>query len=163
MENQEQEFLPSQEPEQDLTKVPKWEYKERKDPKWGIITKDGLVVGRGKTQRVVPPDEVYKLAEIGMTDRDIAEWFMVNEDTLRYNFAEYLTKGRAGLKRRLRAVQLTTALNGNATLLIWLGKNILGQSDNPTSSQDNQPLPWTDDELHTAVKEEHGAIESSPE
>jgi hypothetical protein len=142
----EQSDLPSQEPEQDLTKYPKWEYKERRDPKWGEVTKQGLVVGRGKTQRVVPPDEVWKLAEIGMTDREIAEWFMIKEDTLRYNFADYLTKGRAGMKRRLRAVQLSTALSGNATLLIWLGKQYLGQTDSPLNTDANQPLPWTDDD-----------------
>jgi hypothetical protein len=136
--------LPSEEPHQDLTKVPRWEYKERKDPRWGQVTKDGLIVGRGKTQRVVPPDEVYKLAEIGCTDREIAEWFMIKEDTLRYNFAEYLTKGRAGLKRRLRSVQLSTALAGNATLLIWLGKQYLGQSDTPLDTDDNKALPWDD-------------------
>jgi hypothetical protein len=143
-ENQELPELPSEEPHQDLTKVPKWEYKERRDPKWGQVTKDGLVVGRGKTQRVVPPDEVWKLAEIGMTDREIAEWFMIKEDTLRYNFAEYLTKGRAGMKRRLRAVQISTALGGNATLLIWLGKQYLGQTDSPMMANDDKVLPWND-------------------
>ena len=143
-ENQELPELPSEEPHQDLTKVPKWEYKERRDPKWGQVTKDGLIVGRGKTQRVVPPDEVWKLAEIGMTDREIAEWFMIKEDTLRYNFAEYLTKGRAGMKRRLRAVQISTALGGNATLLIWLGKQYLGQTDSPMMANDDKVLPWND-------------------
>jgi len=138
--------LPSEAPEQDLTKYPKWEYKERKDPRWGEVTRQGLVVGRGKTQRIVPPDEVWKLAEIGCTDREIAEWFQIKEDTLRYNFADYLAKGRAGLKRRLRAVQLSTALSGNATLLIWLGKQYLGQSDTPLNSEALQPLPWTDDD-----------------
>lgn len=142
----EQPDLPSEQPEQDLTKYPRWEYKERRDPKWGEVTKQGLIVGRGKTQRVVPPDEVWKLAEIGMTDREIAEWFMIKEDTLRYNFADYLTKGRAGMKRRLRAVQLSTALQGNATLLIWLGKQYLDQRDSPLTNEANQPLPWTDDD-----------------
>lgn len=145
MQNIELKDLPAEEPDQDLTKFPKWEYKARKDPKWGQVTKQGLVVGRGATQRVVPPDEVYKLAEIGCTDREIAEWFMIKEDTLRYNFADYLTKGRAGMKRRLRAVQLSTALSGNATLLIWLGKNLLGQSDNPYNTDTNEALPWCDD------------------
>lgn len=140
-----EQALPSEEPHQDLSKYPKWEYKERKDPKWGQVTRDGLIVGRGKTQRVVPPDEVYKLAEIGMTDREIAEWFQIKEDTLRYNFADYLTKGRAGMKRRLRAVQLSTALAGNATLLIWLGKQYLGQSDQPMNTEAERPLPWIDD------------------
>ena len=134
--------LPSETPHQDPT-IPKWEYKERKDPKWGTVTKEGLIVGREK--RVVPPDEVYKLAELGCTNKEIAEWFMIKEDTLNYNFCDYLTKARAGMKRRLRAMQIKTALSGNATLLIWLGKQYLGQSDTPANTDDNQPLPWTDD------------------
>jgi len=134
---------PLEEPHQDLTKYPKWEYPQRKDPKWGEVTKQGLIVGREK--RVVPPDEVYKLAELGCTNKEIAEWFMIKEDTLNYNFCDYLTKARAGMKRRLRAVQIATALGGNATLLIWLGKQYLGQSDNPSNSDDQQALPWTDE------------------
>jgi hypothetical protein len=132
-----------EEPHQDLTKYPKWEYPQRKDPKWGEVTKQGLIVGREK--RVVPPDEVYKLAELGCTNKEIAEWFMIKEDTLNYNFCDYLTKARAGMKRRLRAVQLQTALAGNATLLIWLGKQYLGQSDTPANSQDQEALPWNDE------------------
>ena len=132
-----------EEPHQDLTKYPKWEYPQRKDPKWGEVTKQGLLVGREK--RVVPPDEVYKLAELGCTNKEIAEWFMIKEDTLNYNFCDYLTKARAGMKRRLRSVQLATALAGNATLLIWLGKQYLGQSDNPGNSDDQQALPWNDE------------------
>lgn len=137
--------LTVEEPEQD-PKLPKWEYPQRKDPKWGEITKQGLIVGRGATKRIVPPDEVYKLAELGCTNKEIAEWFMIKEDTLHYNFCDYLTKARAGMKRRLRSIQLKVALEGNATMLIWLGKNYLGQSDNPNSSQDNQPLPWNESE-----------------
>jgi hypothetical protein len=132
-----------EQPHQDLTKYPKWEYPQRKDPKWGEVTKQGLIVGREK--RVVPPDEVYKLAELGCTNKEIAEWFMIKEDTLNYNFCDYLTKARAGMKRRLRSVQLATALAGNATLLIWLGKQYLGQSDNPGNSGDQQALPWNDE------------------
>jgi len=137
------EQQPLDEPHQDLTKYPKWEYPQRKDPKWGEVTKQGLVVGREK--RVVPPDEVYKLAELGCTNKEIAEWFMIKEDTLNYNFCDYLTKARAGMKRRLRSVQLATALAGNATLLIWLGKQYLGQSDTPSNSQDQEALPWNDE------------------
>ena len=136
--------LPEEPPEQDLTKVPKWEYKSRKDPKWGTITKQGLIVGREK--RIVPPDEVYKLAEIGCTNKEIAEWFMIKEDTLQYNFCDYLTKARTGMKRRLRAIQLQTALQGNVTMLIWLGKQYLGQTDQPMNTDANQPLPWSDDD-----------------
>lgn len=102
----------------------------------------GYEVGRGKRKRVVCPEDVYKLAAIGSTDREIARWFGIAEDTLRYNFAEILAKGREELAQSLRMAQLKLALSGNAVMLIWLGKNILGQSDNPNDSQENQPLPW---------------------
>jgi hypothetical protein len=142
--NNEDNYLPSEQPEQGVD-YPKWEYEERKDPKWGEVTRKGLVIGRGKSQRVVPPDEVYKLATMGCPDREIAEWFGVNEDTLRYNFKSYLTKARAHLKQRLRQAQLRTAIEGNPTMLVWLGKNMLGQSDTPVNTDDVKPLPWTDD------------------
>jgi len=125
----------------------KWEYRSRQQPKWGTVTKDGLVVGRGANRKVVPPDEVWKLAAMGCTLEEMADWFQVKPDTLKYNFADYIAKGRAELKRRLRSAQIKVAMAGNATLLIWLGKNILGQSDNPQDSSANQPLPWSDGEL----------------
>lgn len=136
--------IASEDPIQDLENYPKWEYPERLDPKWGEVTRRGLVVGRGKSQRVVPPDEVYKLATMGCPDREIAEWFDVSESTLRYNFSSYLIKARSHLKQRLRQAQLRTAIEGNPTMLIWLGKNLLGQSDNPINTEDSKPLPWTD-------------------
>jgi len=52
-------------PEQQATH--KWEFKGRQAQKWGSVTKQGLVVGRGTNQKVVPPDEVYYLASLGCT------------------------------------------------------------------------------------------------
>jgi hypothetical protein len=104
-------------------------------------------VGRGRNQKIVPPDDVYKLAMMGCPDREIAEWYMVSESTLRYNFSSYLTKARAQLKQKLRQAQLRAAIDGNPTMLIWLGKNILGQTDNPYNSESNEPLPWTENEV----------------
>lgn len=101
---------------------------------------EGLPVGRDK--KVVPPNEVYKLAAIGCKDREIADWFGIAEDTLRYNFKDQLFLGRENLKHDLRRAQIKVALGGNVTMLIWLGKNLLGQSDNPVESEANQPLPW---------------------
>ena len=144
VENQEQPDLPSETPVQSDS-LPKWEFKPRKDPKWGEVTKQGLVVGRGANKKVVPPDEVYKLAAFGCTIDEMADWFGVNRDTLKYNFMEYINKGRADVKQRLRNAQMKVALGGNATMLIWLGKNMLGQSDNPNNSEDKQPLPWSED------------------
>jgi len=124
---------------------PKWDYPERKNLKWGEITKQGLIVGRGPRQKVVPPDDVYKLAVIGCMDREIAHWFDISESTLRYNFSQYLDKARSELKQKLRRSQIKVALDGNPTMLIWLGKQYLDQKENPINTEDNKPLPWNDD------------------
>jgi hypothetical protein len=106
----------------------------------------GYEVGRGITKKVVFDEDVYKLAAMGCSDSEIANWFDIKLDTLRYNFANIIAKGRDDLKQSLRRSQIKLALSGNATMLIWLGKNILGQSDNPIDSEANTPLPWSDDE-----------------
>ncbi len=106
----------------------------------------GYQVGRGLGKRVVNPKDVYELAAIGCTDSEIARWFDLAETTLKYNFSEIMAKGREDVKMTLRRAQLQLALSGNATMLIWLGKNLLGQSDTPLGNEDNKPLPWTDEE-----------------
>jgi hypothetical protein len=105
----------------------------------------GLCVGRDK--KVIPPPQVEELASIGCTDRDIANFFGIKEDTLRYNFADNLTKGREDLKISLRRSMLKTAHGGNAAVLIFLAKNLLGMSDNPIDSDDKKPLPWAAEDL----------------
>jgi hypothetical protein len=115
---------------------------ERKQEKVGEKTVLGRVVGRNKT--IIPPEEVYKLAQIGCKNQEIADWFGIDENTLTYNFSVELLKGRENLKQSLRRAQLKLALSGNATMLIWLGKNILGQSENPLDTEANEPLPWTE-------------------
>lgn len=104
----------------------------------------GYEVGRGLRKRVVTPEDVYKLAALGHSDREIATWFSIKEDTLRYNFADIMAKGRQEMKTALRNAMFKNALNGNAALQIFLAKNILGMSDNPTQTDDTKVLPWSD-------------------
>lgn len=105
----------------------------------------GYEVGRGLRRKIVTPRDVYQLAEIGCTDREIARWFDIDENTLRYNFSDILEKGRDSIKHSLRRAQLKLALSGNAVMLIWLGKNLLGQSDTPQETDSVRPLPWQDE------------------
>ena len=103
----------------------------------------GIVIGRNKI--AVPPDEVEHLASLGCNDSEIARYFGVKEDTLRRHFSDYLINGRHNLKITLRQAQLRAAIeNLNPALLIWLGKNLLLQSDAGTTSDDRRPLPWSD-------------------
>lgn len=106
----------------------------------------GYEVGRGRNKRVVVPRDIYELAVIGCNDREIARWFDINEDTLRYNFADIMEKGREDLKHSLRRAMIKNALSGNAALQIFLAKNMLGMSDTPVNTDDKKPLPWSDEE-----------------
>jgi hypothetical protein len=96
---------------------------------------------------VINPDDVYRLAAIGCTTTEIARWFSIPEQTIRYNFSDIITNGREDLKQSLRHAQLKVALSGNAAMLIWLGKQILGQQENPNESEANAPLPWNSEDL----------------
>jgi len=107
-------------------------------------TYQGIEVGRGDNKKVIDPKEVEKLAAIGMKNTEIAEYLEIDDSTLAYNFKQQLTKGRHNLRCSLRQAQIQLALSGNATMLIFLGKNLLGQSDNPMDSESNAPLPWSD-------------------
>jgi hypothetical protein len=121
--------------------------------KEGTKVVTGLIVGRN--QVVVPPEEVEDLAALGCTDRDIANWFGIKEDTLRYSFTEYLIKGRENLKISLRRAMLKNAcVNLNAAVQIFLAKNMLGMSDNGMNTDTAKVLPFTDDEDDKPTEEQ---------
>jgi hypothetical protein len=104
----------------------------------------GIEVGRGENKKIIDPKEVEKLAALGMKISEMSEWFGVDDSTLNYNFKQNILKGKHNLNCSLRQAQIRLALSGNATMLIWLGRNILGQSDSPFDSEGNAPLPWDD-------------------
>ena len=89
-------------------------------------------------------EEVTKLASLHCTNLEIAEFFGCDESLIRKSYSEYLTKGRAKGKMRLRQLQWQSAEKGNTSMLIFLGKQMLGQTDNPEASEASEPLPFID-------------------
>jgi len=104
----------------------------------------GYEVGRGLRKKVVSPEDVYKLAALGMSNREIARWFDIDHQVVNYNFQTIIDKGREDMKTSLRRAMLKNAMAGNAALQIFLAKNLLGMSDNPQRGEDDKILPWTD-------------------
>jgi hypothetical protein len=88
-------------------------------------------------------EQLQNLARLGCTNVEIADFFGCSENTIR-RYGEYLTKGRAECKMRLRQMQWKSAEKGNVTMQIFLGKQVLGQSDSPDSSGMLEPLPFID-------------------
>ena len=98
-------------------------------------TKKKKSVGRPKKYNL-DTKQVEQLAGFGCTDTEIASFFDIPRRTLERNYDHYLTKGREEGKIRLRQYQWASAKKGNVAMLIWLGKQVLGQSENPMVMED---------------------------
>lgn len=93
---------------------------------------------------------VESLARCFCTEEEIAAVLDVNLDTLkrpenREAFAECIKKGQESGKSTLRQRQFRAAMNGSITMLIWLGKQYLGQSDEVELTGDNEIMQRVDD------------------
>lgn len=117
---------------------------KRKNPKVGTVEKSGIICGRNGA--VVPPEEVAKLASYHCSNDEIADFFGITRATLENNFKDIIDMNKAMTKHKLRKKQLEVALNGDKTMLIFLGKVILGQQENATVSDADKILPWVGEE-----------------
>ncbi len=73
--------------------------------------------------------QVEKLSSFGLTNKEIADALGYDDSTLKRKFENFLLKGRMNLKQRLKRKQIDVAMGGNVTMLIWLGKQYLGQAE----------------------------------
>ena len=100
--------------------------------------------------------KVEQLASYGCTNTEIADFYGCDEALIRKSYSEFVTKGRTKVKIRLRQVQMAKAIgtekrvldeetgkyktvsknDGNVSMQIWLGKQILGQADTPQFDED---------------------------
>jgi hypothetical protein len=91
----------------------------------------------GRPKKVIDFEALERLCMIQCTGEEIADYFNINYDTLdriikdEYNmsFSEYFAKNKGKGRMSLRRAQYTAAMKGNTTMLVWLGKNWLSQTD----------------------------------
>ena len=88
----------------------------------------------------IDPQQVEKMASYGMKNTEIADSLGCSKDLISKSYSTNITKGRADLKKSLRKAELDSALQGNATMLIWLGKQILDQSDKQEIDHNIRPI-----------------------
>ena len=89
--------------------------------------------------------QLQKLASLGCTNKEMADFFGCSPDLLEKSYSVFLTKGRAEMKMRLRQLQWQSATKGNVTMQIFLGKNMLGQQDKIETTELDEPLVWSAD------------------
>lgn len=95
-------------------------------------------VGRPKFK--IDYETVEKLAHIQCTQEEIANFLGCSRDTLirDKDFATHYKKGLDGGKMSLRRIQFKLA-EKNSSMAIFLGKQYLGQKDNPDENgKDNK-------------------------
>lgn len=83
----------------------------------------------GRPKLDIDEGQVIKLAKFGASNVEMAAFFGCSEATIRQGFFVSVAKGRAERKITLRQRQYEAAVAGNIAMLIWLGKQDLGQSD----------------------------------
>jgi hypothetical protein len=107
-----------------------------------------------RPRKQIDGSQVTKLAEIGCTAAEIATVMDCSADTIERRFAGNLTKGRCNLKMKLRRRQIRAALDGNITMLIWLGKQYLGQTEARYLDIDVDVKKLSDEELEALARGE---------
>ena len=100
----------------------------------------------GRPRAKLDPAEIEKLASIGATQREIAAWFKISKPTVERHLRnprlrEMFERGHAAFDLSIRRKQAELAMAGNVTMLIWLGKQRLGQRDEIAVSDESTPIP----------------------
>jgi hypothetical protein len=88
----------------------------------------------GRKRIEIDMAELEKLCSLHCTDQEIASWFGISVRTVesrrkQRQFAEVMERGRAKGRISVRRAQMKLVEQGNATMGIWLGKQLLGQRD----------------------------------
>jgi len=118
----------------------------KKDPKLAEII-NSVDRKRGPPPIQINYEDVRKLAELGCTEYEIARFVGVTKDTFSLRkgkdpkIQEAIDIGSNDIKIALRRAQLKVAMpegeyHGNVTMLIWLGKQYLKQTDHQIIDND---------------------------
>jgi len=102
--------------------------------------------------------QIRSLAMIQCTVEEIAIVTGHSSTTLRRHFGDAIKEGREGGKSSLRRAQFKAALKGNPTMLIWLGKQTLGQKDkleHELSGPDGGPITTQEQEISEEALEKY--------
>jgi hypothetical protein len=104
-----------------------------------------------KLNSTLSDGQLEELAAMGLSDEEFSTLLGRSESWTKANCSSPIKRGRARLRQSLRRAQIKSALSGNPTMLIWLGKQYLGQRDRGSldvSAEQHRPLTLTPTTLH---------------
>lgn len=89
----------------------------------------GGITTAGRPQKVIDEAQLESLAAMMCTMAEMAAHFHVSVDTLENNYSEVIKRAQEKGKESLRRMQWKSAMTGNVTMQIWLGKQLLKQRE----------------------------------
>jgi DNA-binding CsgD family transcriptional regulator len=99
----------------------------------------------GRPKAKIDVEMIEKLAKIHCTPREMGYIMGVDHRTIIKHHGDVIERGKANGRLAIRRKQIEVALSGDKTLLIWLGKVLLNQSETQMHDEDSKILPWNDD------------------
>ena len=115
--------------------------------------------GRPFKERIQPSIEqqIEILASYFLTDSEISAVMEIPRSSLQRNYGAILKRGRDMATGSLKKKQFQVAMSGNVTMLIWLGKVLLGQKEI------RDPIPGDIGDTKVIYKTQWGAIDAGGE
>lgn len=115
-------------------------------------------IKKGRPRKEIDQRQFENLCALQCTEVEIEDWFDVTDKTLNSwckrtygkNFSEVFRQKRGRGKISLRRTQWQLA-EKNANMAIWLGKQYLNQSDNPTTDMPGNDVQ--EDALSRSLRE----------
>ena len=100
----------------------------------------------GRPRKEIDQKSFEKLCEMQCTKEEICGYFECSPKTLdawckrtyKATFSLVFSQKRSGGKISLRRAQFQSALSGNSRMLIWLGRQYLGQTERPPDAIDTE-------------------------
>lgn len=102
-----------------------------------IKTTGDTMAGKRKQLDVT---QILALAKNGHTNEEIGALLGCSADTLERNYRSVLRAGKGQMIKGLRAAQYKAAESGNVQMLIWMGKQFLGQKDQQDITSGGEPI-----------------------
>jgi hypothetical protein len=115
----------------------------------------------GRPRKKIDPVQVTNLAKIGCTYSEIGAVVGCDKSQISRRFATEVAKGHEELRMGIRRMQLQAAHKGNIVMLIWLGKQYLGQRDKQdVATRDETPTMAVTEMLVTTRAEASAVLDT---
>lgn len=115
--------------------------KTKKPVKTNSIVKEKKSKG-GRPKLKLCEQDITNLARIGCSVEDMALVLNCSTRTIERRFVGACEKGRADLRNNIKKTQVDVAINDRSVpMLIWLGKQLLGQKDSRQEVEHKGEIP----------------------